>query len=102
MFVKVKSIHSPCRSGVLAHATVEIEIAGQRITVSDLRVLQNRNGEYWVAMPSQKIQTGTAINYQPIVEFSKDLKRTVEDQVLPAYSAWWASQGLGNGVGVRS
>jgi DNA-binding cell septation regulator SpoVG len=93
MQVNVKSLLPPRKSGILAHATVEIELEGQRIILSDLRVLQNKSGELWVGMPSVAIQDGgKAYHYEPVVELGRELKRAVEDTVLARYEEWAKQQ----------
>jgi DNA-binding cell septation regulator SpoVG len=93
MKVDVRSLIPPRKSGILAHATVEIELEGQRIVLGDLRVLQNKSAELWVGMPSVAIQDGgKAYHYEPVVELGRDLKRVVEDAVLARYDAWSAQQ----------
>jgi DNA-binding cell septation regulator SpoVG len=93
MKVTVKSLVPPRKNGILAHASVEIELEGQRITMSDLRVLQNKSGELWVGMPSVAVQDGgKSYHYEPCVELGRELKRQVEDCVLDAYGTWAAQQ----------
>lgn len=89
MQVNVKSVIPPRKNGMLAHVVVEVELEGQRITLSDLRVLQNKSGELWIGMPSVAIQDGgKSYHYEPIVELSRELRRSVEDNVLAAYEKW--------------
>jgi DNA-binding cell septation regulator SpoVG len=70
---------------VLALARVTLVFDNHQITLDDLRVIQNRQGELWIAMPSMKDAHGS---YQPILEFSPDLKRAITEKILPAYRQW--------------
>lgn len=89
MNVHVKNITPPRKLNILAHASVELELEGERIVVSDLRVLRNRSGELWVGLPSIAIPDGARnYHYEPCVELSRELKRAVEDKVLAAYEEW--------------
>src|SRR5438445_826464 len=93
MTIKVLSILPPRKNGVLAHIAVEVELEQQRITLSDLRVLQNKSGELWVGMPSVAVQDGgKSYHYEPVVELSRELKRQVEDCVLVSYERWSSQQ----------
>lgn len=91
MTVNVKSIAPPRKNGVLAHAAAEIELEGQRIVVSDLRILRNKSGELWVGLPSVPVQDGgKSYHYEPCIELSRELKRALEDAVLSRYEEWAA------------
>jgi DNA-binding cell septation regulator SpoVG len=83
----VKFSHPPITRprSVLALARITLVFDNHQITLDDLRVVQNRQGELWIAMPSMKDAHGS---YQPIVEFSSELKRLVTAKILPAYEQW--------------
>src|SRR5712691_5448586 len=70
----VRFVHPPITRprSVLALAKITVAFDNHQITLDDLRVVQNRQGELWIAMPSMKDASGS---YQPIVEFSPELKR---------------------------
>lgn len=83
----VKFSHPPITRprSVLALAKITLAFDNHQVTFDDLRVVQNRQGELWIAMPSMKDAQGS---YQPIVEFSPELKRVITDNILPAYRQW--------------
>jgi DNA-binding cell septation regulator SpoVG len=75
---------------VLATARVEITCDSvHKITLDDLRILQNSRSELWIAMPSQKNAQGV---YIQTVELSSQLKRMLTDVLIPAYEKWSLGQ----------
>lgn len=87
MKVTLQSLTPPRKPNVLAHASVKIEFDTHSITISDLRLLRNRSGELWVGMPAIAVSNGgREYRYEPCVEFSRELRRAVEDAVLAAYA----------------
>ena len=97
MQIKVLSFsHSP-KPSVLATARIELTVEGDSITVDDARVLRNKQGQLWLAMPSYSVPSsnGRSYDYLPAVILSTKLKRDVEDAVLPAFEAWDGEQGGG-------
>jgi hypothetical protein len=87
--VTVKSIGPSHRQNVLAAATVELaDSDGCTVTVSDVRVLENRLGQRWVALPAFAVpKSGRDFEYQPTVELSQALLRQVSELVLAAFEA---------------
>ena len=100
MQVTVRSVTQSPKESVLASAAVELSDGnGVSIQVEDLRVLRNKQGSLWVAMPSYSIPLGgKGYEYRPTVILSRVLQREVEDKVLSAYEVWAAQQQAG---GVR-
>jgi DNA-binding cell septation regulator SpoVG len=94
MNVTVKSIQPSTKPHRLADASIELADAdGDSIVVSDLRILQNRQGQIWVAMPSRSVSnSGRSFQYVPQIEPSRQLQRKIEDAVLAAFEAWKQSQ----------
>jgi DNA-binding cell septation regulator SpoVG len=89
MTVTLRSLIPPRKPNVLAHASVSIEFEDQAVTVSDLRVLRNRSGEMWVGMPAIAVSNGgREYSYEVCVEFSRELRRAVEDAVLGEFAKW--------------
>jgi DNA-binding cell septation regulator SpoVG len=70
---------------VLALAQITVFFEKHSVTVDDLRVVQNRQGELWLAMPTMKDAQGS---YQAIVEFSMELRQQITSKILPAYREW--------------
>lgn len=96
MQIKVISFNRSPKPTVLA--SVRLELAadnGESVTVDDARVLRNKHGQLWLAMPSYSVPAagGRSYDYLPAVILSTKLKRKVEDAVLPAFEAWEQEQG---------
>jgi DNA-binding cell septation regulator SpoVG len=91
MHVKVLSFSLSSKAQVLASARLELSVdgTGDSIIVDDARVLRNRHGQLWLAMPSYSVPAnGKGYDYLPAVILSTKLMREVEDVVLPAFEAW--------------
>jgi DNA-binding cell septation regulator SpoVG len=101
MNVKVKSIEASTKPHRLADAIVELADAdGDSLIISDIRILQNRQGQVWVAMPSRSVTDGgRSFQYIPQVELNRRLQRQIEDIVLAAFQEWKRTQA---GAGVRA
>lgn len=90
MELRVKGLQPGRKSSILAHATIELTDGdGDSITIDDLRLLRNRQGQLWVAMPSYSVQepsaAGRSFTYIPTVVLSRELQRRIEDSVLEAF-----------------
>ena len=99
MTVKAKLIQPANKPHRLADASVELtDRDGDSLVISDIRILQNRQGQSWVAMPSRSVsEGGRSFQYVPQIELSRQLQRKTEDAVLAAFEEWKQSQ-LGEGV----
>jgi hypothetical protein len=96
MKVTVLSISRSNKPAVLASVRVElaVESTGDSIIIDDARVLRNRHGVLWLAMPSYSVPAngGRGYDYLPAVTLSTTVKRAVEDAVLPAFDQWEREQ----------
>ena len=101
MNAKVNAIQRSTKPHRLADATVELsDGTGDSIVISDVRILQNKQGQAWVAMPSRSVsEGGRSYQYVPLAESSRQLQRKIEDCVLTAFEKWEQSQ---SESGVRS
>ena len=101
MQVKVKLIQAAIKPNRLADATIELADAdGDSIVISDIRILENKQGQTWVAMPSRSVsEGGRSYQYIPQVELNRQLRRKIEDAVLAAFEEWKQSQ---SNAGVRA
>jgi DNA-binding cell septation regulator SpoVG len=101
MNVKIKSIQASTKPHRLADASVELaDSDGDSLVISDLRVLQNKQGQVWVAMPSRSVNDGArSFQYVPQIEPNRQLQRKIEDAVLTAFEEWKQSQ---SNSGVRA
>jgi hypothetical protein len=88
MKVQVKSIKPSHRQNVLAAATIElIDSEGATVTVADVRIIENKLGQRWVALPSFCVSRGGRdFKYFPTVELSPSLMRELSDRVLAAFA----------------
>jgi DNA-binding cell septation regulator SpoVG len=96
MLVKVLSFSRSPKPAVLSSVRIELAVegSGDSIIIDDARVLRNRHGQLWLAMPSYSVpaSNGRSFDYLPAVILSTKLKREVEDAVLPAFEAWEGEQ----------
>lgn len=94
MKVNVKSIQSATKPHRLADAIIELaDPDGDSLLISDIRILQNKQGQIWVAMPSRAVSdSGRSFQYVPQIEPSRQLHRKIEDVVLAAFEEWKQSQ----------
>ena len=94
MNVKVTSIQPATKPHRLADASVELADAnGDSLVVTDIRILQNKQAQVWVAMPSRSVsEGGRSFQYVPQIEPNRALLRKIEDEVLAAFEDWKQSQ----------
>ena len=95
MQIKVLAFTRSSKPAVLASVRLELSTdTGECITIDDARVLRNKHGQLWLAMPSYSVPGagGRSYDYLPAVIVSTKLKREVEDAVLPAFEAWEREQ----------
>jgi hypothetical protein len=78
MEIRVLSFSRSNKPAVLASVRIELVTGtGDSITIDDARILKNRNGQLWLAMPSYSTPTsgGRGYDYAPALVFSTALKR---------------------------
>ena len=95
MQVNVLGFSRSLKPAVLASVRVELAAdTGDSVIIDDARVLRNKHGQLWLAMPSYSVPAngGRSYDYLPAVILSTQLKRQVEDAVLPAFEAWEREQ----------
>jgi len=96
MQVQSVSITRSDKPQVLAAATVVLsDNSGDTITIEDIRVLLNKSGQEWVALPNRPVQTpghARQFTYLPIVSCSRELVRRIETEVLKYYDQWATTQ----------
>ncbi len=101
MNVRVRNIEASVKPHRLADARVELtDFDGDSLLISDIRILQNKQGQTWVAMPSRSVSDGgRSFQYIPQIESNRQLQRKIEDVVLTAFEEWKQSQ---SSLGVRA
>jgi hypothetical protein len=91
MKVTLLSISRSNKPAVLASVRIELAAdTGESVIIDDARVLRNRHGQLWLAMPSYSVPAngGRGYDYLPAITLSTGVKRAVEDAVLPAFEQW--------------
>ncbi len=104
MHVKVLAFSRSPKPAVLASVRFELAAdTGDSIVIDDARVLRNKHGQLWLAMPSYSVpaSNGRSYDYLPAVILSTKLKRDVEDAVLPAFEEWEREQAASAQGGAR-
>ncbi len=92
----VKEIGPPRKSNALASAVVELSFDNHALTIADLRVLRNRSGETWVALPSFAIPEGKSYHYENTVTADRSLLAQIQAAVLDAYEQQQAAPAQGD------
>jgi DNA-binding cell septation regulator SpoVG len=72
----------------LASATVRLTTDLGPVTIHDVRVLRNKSGVAWIALPSYSVQqssTARQYEYRPTVELSPELFEQISIEVLRTY-----------------
>jgi DNA-binding cell septation regulator SpoVG len=89
MKVEVQNIEPSHRPNVRAHVSVVFSGDNFKIAINDVRVLQNRQGQFWVAMPTYSVQRNTGdIGFVPTVELNSLLNTEVSLCVLAEFEKW--------------
>ena len=81
--VQLRPTHRPSVLSA-AQATIELD-DGSSIEIHDCRVMRNRQGVLWAALPSYSITAGKQYEYHPSVVLSPALHREVSEAILTAY-----------------
>jgi len=89
-FLILQHAGSITRTGTsqLASATVRLTTNLGPVTIHDVRVLKNKSGVAWVALPSFSIQqsaTARLYEYKPTIELSPELFEQISTEVLRTY-----------------
>jgi hypothetical protein len=87
--VTLKPSHRP---NVLASVTVELETDLGTVTINDARILRNKAGVAWFALPTYSVTSGREYQYFASVELSPTLHRQVSDAALAGFVKWEKAQ----------
>lgn len=80
-------------SSQLASATVRLTTDLGAVTIHDVRVLKNKSGVTWIALPSFSLPTnGRSFEYHQTIELAPELFEQVSIEVLRTYRIWSDSQ----------
>jgi len=92
--IEVSNMGIGTRSHILASCKVKLtsEDGIDSVTIFDARVMRNRNGQLWVAWPSQYLrERDQSERYVPILAFSDKLERRIAEAVLTIYESYGTS-----------
>lgn len=92
--IEISNMDKGTRNHILASCKVKLtsEDGAEFVSIFDARVMRNRNGQLWVAWPSQFIrQLDQSERYVPILAFSDKLERRIADAVLTGYESYQAT-----------
>ena len=86
-------IYASTRPGTsqLASATVRLKTNLGPMVIHDCRILRNKSGVAWVALPSFSVQqsaTSRQYEYRPSVELAAELFEAISVEALRTYRAW--------------
>src|SRR5215472_2148842 len=87
---QVTSIQPATKPHRLADASIQLaDASGDSLVITDIRILQNKQGQVWAAMPSRSVsEGGRSFQFVPQIEPNRALLRKIEDAVLAAYEGW--------------
>ena len=85
--LEVRRSRRPANPNILAEVRLEIKVGGHCIGIDDAKILRNRRGEEWVALPSYSITApgSREYSYFPSIILDHALQLEVEDLALEAY-----------------
>lgn len=84
-------IYPARKPSFLANAKVQLsDDEGNSVTITDFRILKNKQSELWVAVPNYTIPDGKGWIYEPTVILSRKLQFDISEAVLAAYAKWTA------------
>jgi hypothetical protein len=86
------SVKPTARPNVLASDSVELGTELGLIRINDARILKNRAGALWFALPTYSVTSGKLYEYFPTVEIPSGLLRRVSDAALEEFERWQEKQ----------
>jgi hypothetical protein len=82
-------VYPAARSSQIASARVRLETNLGLIVIDDCRLLRNKSGVVWFALPSFSLPTnGRAFEYHQTLEVPPDLLQEVSTEALRVYGMW--------------
>ena len=83
------SFHPSHRTSVLAAVTVTLSFEDSTVVeIYDARVMKNRQGVLWAALPTYSVTNGKHYEYLPTIVFPPELHRGVMDAILEGYERY--------------
>ena len=76
------------RANVLASVSVSIETEFGIVRINDGRILKNKAGVLWFALPTFSVTVGKSYEYLPAIEVPATLHRQVSDAALAEFEKW--------------
>jgi DNA-binding cell septation regulator SpoVG len=94
MKVEILKIEPSNRPNVRAQVSVVLSGESFKIIINDVRVLQNRQGQLWVSMPTHSVQRNTGdVGFVPTVELNSLLNTEVCLCALAEFEKWNNARG---------
>jgi hypothetical protein len=82
-------IYPARKPSFLANARVELsDNEGNSLTITDFRILRNKQSDLWVAVPNYTIPDGKGWIYEPTVILSRKLQFEISEAVLAVFAKW--------------
>jgi hypothetical protein len=89
MYIANVEIYPARKPSFLANAKVQLsDDEGNSITITDFRILRNKQSEFWVAVPNYTIPDGKGWIYEPTVILSRKLQFEISEAILATYAKW--------------
>lgn len=89
MHITDVEIYPARKPSFLANAKVTLaDEKGNSVTITDFRLLRNKQSELWVAVPNYTIPDGKGWVYEPTIVLSRKLQFEISEAVLAAYAKW--------------
>lgn len=88
--ITLKSSHRP---NVLASVSISIESEFSVLTINDGRILKNKAGVLWFALPAVSITVGKSYQDLPVIELPAALHRQLSDAALAEFERWERTRG---------
>jgi DNA-binding cell septation regulator SpoVG len=87
MHITNVEIYPARKPSFLANAKITLsDDEGNSVTITDFRVLANKQSELWVAVPNYTIPDGKGWVYEPTIILSRKLQFEISEAVLAAYA----------------
>ena len=86
-------VYPAARSSQIASARVRLETDFGAVAIDDCRLLRNKSGVVWFALPSYSLPTnGRTFEYHPTVEVPPNLLQEISNAALQAYNAYQTNE----------
>ena len=95
-------IYPARKPSFLANAKVQLsDDQGNSVTITDFRILRNKQSELWVAVPNYTVPDGKGWVYEPTIILSRKFQFEISEAVLAAYEKWRKQQPIRSLAGIE-